>query len=87
MSNYSSKPCKVTAYMRMKGFTVGVNSVRSGKPFNPEQYEGDRGAQWRYEVGRQFAYIYDGPIKNGNKICMHAAYALGHALWKKEICA
>ena len=86
MANAATKGIKISAYMRMKGFTVGVNSVRKGKAFNPDQYE-ERGAQWRYEVGRQFAYLYDGPIKVGNKISLHAVAAMNQALWNKEICA
>ena len=86
MKNSKSKGVKISAYMRMKGFTVGVNSVRRGKPFNPDQYP-DQGSQWRYEVGRQFAYIYDGPLKLGNKVHWKAVEAMGHALWNKDICA
>ena len=86
MANAKTKSVKISAYMRMKGFTVGVNSVRKGKAFNPDQYE-DRSSQWRYEVGRQFAYVYDGPVKLGNKIHWAAINAMNEALMNREICA
>lgn len=64
----------VVEYVMSEGFLQGVNSKRRGERLNSEAYDDVR-TQIRYEIGRQFAVYYGGPIKQGrvpNAECVRA---------------
>ena len=65
----------VVEYLMTEGFLQGVNSKRRGEKLNSEAYDDIR-TQIRYEIGRQFAVFYHGPIKQGRTPSMEAVHAL-----------
>lgn len=65
----------VVEYLMTEGFLQGVNSKRRGEKLNSEAYDDIR-TQIRYEIGRQFAVFYDGPIKQGRRVNPNAVNAL-----------
>lgn len=62
-------------YVMKEGFLQGVNSKRRGEKLNSEAYDDVR-TQIRYEIGRQFAVFYHGPIKQGRRVNNDAVRAL-----------
>lgn len=58
-------------------FGRGYREAKAGKPFNDSGIRGDM--VWHYERGRQFACIYDGPIKDGRRVLLPALYAVSEA--------
>lgn len=65
----------VVEYLMSEGFLQGVNSYRRGEKLNSERFNDVR-TQIRYEVGRQFAVFYQGPIKQGKRVNPDAVNAL-----------
>lgn len=64
----------VVEYIMSEGFLQGVNSKRRAERLNSD-FSQDVRTQIRYEIGRQFALYYHGPIKQGrvpNMECVHA---------------
>lgn len=50
--------------MRSASFKLGMADYRDGLPFREMPHT----EQFRYERGRQFAAIWNGPIKNGRNL-------------------
>lgn len=70
----------VVEYIMSEGFLQGVNSYRRRERLNPDRYDDVR-TQIRYEIGRQFAVYYPGPIKQGRQVnaeCVRALAWLAH---------
>ena len=67
----------VVEYVMSEGFLQGVNSKRRGERLNPDAYDDIR-TQIRYEIGRQFAIYYHGPIKQGRVPNMECVHTLAH---------
>jgi hypothetical protein len=67
-----------------KAFVDGYNQASKGLPIDYD-YSANKGrsfdtsTQWAYERGRCFAFIWQGPLKHGNKVTQSAQYALGEA--------
>lgn len=75
---------KATTAMRCAAFVHGFKDKRAGKPFVYDAYP-TTNDQWNYERGRQFACIYDGTLKNGQRITWMAENAMQDALWANAI--
>ena len=70
---------KVVDYILLEGFLQGVNSYRRGERL--QEYSDNTRMQIRYEIGRQFAVFYKGPIKQGRQAhpeCVQALAWLCH---------
>jgi hypothetical protein len=67
--------------MRSTPFNLGFQEIRKGKPLNYDAFPHDCNAQWQYERGRQFAYVFGGKLKVNNKLSYYAIEAFHQALW------
>ena len=76
---------KFTVAMRCAAFVRGFREASQGKPFNYTAYEGTGNKQWNYERGRQFAFVYQGKLKNGNRLAWQAVEAMNHAILSNAI--
>jgi hypothetical protein len=74
----------ILGIMRSSPFVTGFNEGRTRSPLRYEAYT-DTNQQWAYERGRQFALIFDGPLKKGRAVNRGAALQLAMAIGRKEI--
>jgi hypothetical protein len=74
------KKRKLAACMRRSAFVKGFNDRRKGKPLDYEAFPYDVNSQWDYERGRLFACVFNGALKQGNKLTWEAQSAMGEAL-------
>ena len=56
---------KIVDYILLEGFLQGVNSYRRGEQL--QDYSDNTRMQIRYEIGRQVAVFYKGPVKQGRQ--------------------
>jgi len=73
---------KASTAMRCAAFVRGFKEARQGKPLNYEAYPVTND-QWNYERGRQFAFIYDGALKNGARLTLQSQSAMQNALYDR----
>jgi hypothetical protein len=71
-------PGSLRGAVNSKVFMDGVRAVRKGKPLNYD-YSTIVNDQWNYERGRQFALLWDGPVKNGRQVTYSAMFAANNA--------
>ena len=79
-----TKTTTIKGVMRSSPFVTGFSEGRVGAPLRYDAYT-DINQQWAYERGRQFAMIFDGPLKHGRAINVGAALQLSLAIGRKEI--
>jgi hypothetical protein len=60
--------------IRSAAFVRGYQEALSGKPFNYEFAPRKLDELWNYERGRQFAMIWNGPLKHRNRVTTAAKY-------------
>ena len=65
--------------LQAAAFVRGHKEASQGLPFDSEAFANDGKAQWRYERGRQFAFIFREPIKSAHRVRIEAIVALGRA--------
>ena len=77
MKNSAGTQTKFSRIMNCSAFVAGYTDKRKGKPWR-EDLSGLRGAvkgsipDWSYERGRQFAVIYQGPLKVNRRVAADA---------------
>ena len=76
---------KFTVTMRCAAFVRGFREANQGKPLDYTAYENRPNDQWNFERGRQFAFIYQGKLKNGNRLAWQAVEAMNHAILSNAI--
>jgi len=76
---------KFTVTMRCTAFVRGFREANQGKPLDYTAYENRPNDQWNFERGRQFAFIYQGKLKNGNRLAWQAVEAMNHAILSNAI--
>ena len=81
--NKHSVPITWKTLLGAKAFGRGFREVKAGKPFNDDGLDG--GDQWHYERGRLFAVVYQGKIKEGNRVITAAVYAAAEAFQSKSL--
>jgi len=79
-----TKTTTIKGIMRSAPFVRGFNEARTGVALDYDAYA-DTNQQWAYERGRQFGFLFDGPLKIGQSINLGAALQFGMALSRKEI--
>jgi hypothetical protein len=79
-----TKQSKILGIMRSSPFVTGFHEARKGQALRYEAYT-DTNQQWAYERGRQFALIFDGPLKCGHSVNRGAALQFSMAIGRKEI--
>lgn len=65
----------IKSLMSTKAFNEGFKDVRNKRQFRYDIFLPEAEA-WAYEIGRQFALSYIGPVKFGRKISVMAEAAL-----------
>lgn len=83
MSNAKTRNVTFRSIMRSAAFVKGYQEARKGLP--PASDAFPLATVWLYERGRQFAFCYDGRLKEGNKIRMDALIAFQHAWYARHI--
>lgn len=76
---------KAEAAMRSACFVRGFKDKKANKPIQYDAYLFKTNDAWNYERGRLFACVYDGPLKNGNKLTWQAKRAFNDALRANDI--
>lgn len=84
-SNSKTVYCSTRYILSRAAFRRGFEDVNGGIPFNPEAFCGDAEAQWMYERGRLFAYLYFGRLKYGRTVSERAKRAFDKAFDAYEI--
>ena len=79
--NKATRQVSRASVMRSASFKLGMADYRGGLPFR----ELPLVEQFRYERGRQFAAIWDGPIKSGRNLIDAAFDAFDNARKCRDI--
>jgi hypothetical protein len=83
MSNAKTRSITLKSIIRSAAFVKGYEEARKGLPPCGEAFP--LSDVWNYERGRQFAFCYDGRLKEGNRVRMDALYALSHAMNARHV--
>ena len=75
----------LTFVLRAKSFREGYEEALRGLPLDPDRYGGRGDDCWQYERGRQFAFWFQGKLKNGNRLSRIALYELNRAVAAKAV--
>lgn len=78
MANAKTKSVTFRSILNAAAFRKGYEEARKGLPLDPDAYPFGREV-WLYERGRQFAFCYEGRLKEGNRIRLDALYAFAQA--------
>jgi len=78
MANAKTRPVTLKSIISCAAFRKGYEEAKKGLPINSDVFTYKD--VWQYERGRQFAFCYDGRLKEGNRVRMDALYALGGAM-------
>jgi hypothetical protein len=79
-----TKTTTIKGIMRSAPFVRGFNEARTGAALDYDAYT-DTNQQWAYERGRQFGFLFDGPLKIGQSVNLGAALQFSLAIGRKEI--
>ena len=78
MSNAKTRRVTLRSIITNAAFRKGYEEAKKGLPLAADGF--DYKSVWQYERGRQFAFCYDGRLKEGHRVRMDALYALGGAM-------
>lgn len=70
----------IGSVLRAKAFREGYEEALNGLPMDPNKYSGHANDCWQYERGRQFAFIFNGRLKSGNRLSYQAIHVFGNAV-------
>ena len=77
MANARTKRVTWQSIMNTAAFRKGYEDAKKGLPLAADDFQFKEA--WHYERGRQFAFCYDGRLKEGRRLRMDAVYAFQHA--------
>ena len=78
MANAKTRTVTLRSIISCAAFRKGYEEAKKGVPLAADGF--DYKTVWQYERGRQFAFCYDGRLKDGNRVRMDALYALSGAM-------
>jgi len=78
MANALTKRVTLKSIISCAAFRKGYEEAKKGAPLASDDFSYKD--VWQYERGRQFACLYDGRLKEGNRVGMDALYALQGAM-------
>jgi hypothetical protein len=78
MGNATTRTVTLRSIINCAAFRKGYEEAKKGLPLAADGF--DYKTVWQYERGRQFAFCYDGRLKDGNRVRIDALYALGGAM-------
>jgi hypothetical protein len=85
VNNAGTRGIHVRQHLKAGAFARGFRDVRKGRKFDADLYVGHPQNQWLYERGRQFALVYSGDLKNGQRVLEAACRAFMDAYLRKDI--
>jgi len=77
MENAKIRTVTFRSIINKASFRKGYEEAKKGLPLDPDAF--DYVQVWHYERGRQFAFCYDGRLKDGNRVRTDAIYAFRDA--------
>lgn len=83
MSNAKTRQVTHRSIISGAAFRKGYEEAKKGFPINYDAFTYKE--VWNYERGRQFAFCYDGRLKDGNRVHMDALSALGLAMNARNV--
>ena len=68
-------------------FMKGFREARKGLPLDYDVFTGpgETNSRWQYERGRQFALVFPGEVKRGNRVTYEAERAMHYAIRERLI--
>jgi hypothetical protein len=78
MGNAKTRQVTLRSIIGCAAFRKGYEEAKKGAPLASDGFSYQE--VWNYERGRQFAFCYDGRLKDGRRIRMDALYALSGAM-------
>jgi hypothetical protein len=78
MANAKTRTITLRSIISCAAFRKGYEEAKKGLPINSDGF--DYKNVWQYERGRQFAFCYDGRLKEGNRVRIDALHALAEAM-------
>jgi len=83
MSNAKTRGVTLRSIISAASFRKGYEDAKKGLPLAADAF--DYKNVWQYERGRQFAFCYEGRLKEGNRVRNDAVYALMHAMNARHV--
>ena len=83
MSNAKTRNVTLRSIIGAAAFRQGYEDAKKGLPLAADAF--DYKNVWQYERGRQFAFCYEGRLKEGNRVRNDAVYALMHAMNARHV--
>ena len=80
MAQAATKKSTFKKVLASGDFRRGFEEAKKGKPF-----KADDKASWDYERGRQFAFCFNGQLKQGRNVTISALYAFANAFHNGSI--
>jgi hypothetical protein len=74
-----TKKVTLQTIMSRKSFMRGFNEVKKGASMDYDAFNDNVNDRWRYERGRIFGLLYNGPLKNGQTVLREAQLAYNEA--------
>ena len=78
MANAKTRTVTLRSIISCAAFRKGYEEAKKGLPLAADGFRYNQ--VWQYERGRQFAFCYDGRLKDGNRVRMDALCALNRAM-------
>jgi hypothetical protein len=78
MANAFTRHVTLRSIITAAAFRIGYEEAKKGLPLDADF--ADYKMVWHYERGRQFAFYYDGRLKDGNRVRWDAIHALAEAI-------
>ena len=83
MANAKTRGVTLRSIITSGAFRKGYEEAKKGLPLAADGF--DYKTVWQYERGRQFAFCYDGRLKEGNRVRMDAMLALQGAMYAGHV--
>lgn len=78
MANVITEQVTLKSIIGSLAFGKGFRDAREGRPLASDEFK--LKDVWHYERGRQFAFCYDGRLKEGRRLRLDALFAFKHAM-------
>ena len=83
MANANTHGVTLRSIITSSAFRKGYEEAKKGLPLTADGFEYNQ--VWQYERGRQFAFCYDGRLKDGNRVRINALRALNRAMNARHV--
>ena len=83
MANAKTRTVTLRSIITNAAFRKGYEEAKKGLPLAADGFGYDK--VWQYERGRQFAFCYDGRLKEGHRVRNDALLALRDAMNARHV--